>query len=222
MLNYNGSSVEQYITLALISNELIVRNVITANTTGIRKALGITTLIMPQLECCHPGLCFQSIAAAVRSAFSHVVERQMLRISGRKYKQKAYNFVQRNTAAGQKGNTVALTDIPNLPGCVVLPTNILETRGNGKEIEVQNFIWKNCRARYEPIQVVSDTMLTDLKCVLVYNMGQHKHCCSERSSPKVILTQRKTKDTNLVQESLQLKQRNLKQEKGRQWCDFLV
>lgn len=46
MLIYNGSSVEQYITLTLISNELIVRNVITENTTGIIKALGITTLIM--------------------------------------------------------------------------------------------------------------------------------------------------------------------------------
>lgn len=80
MLNYNGSSVEQYITLALISNKLIVRNVITANTTGIRKALGITTLIMPQLECCHPGLCLQSTAAAVGSAFSHVVEHHVLRI----------------------------------------------------------------------------------------------------------------------------------------------
>lgn len=49
MLNYNGGSVEQYITLTLISNELIVRNVITENTRGISKALGITTLIMPQM-----------------------------------------------------------------------------------------------------------------------------------------------------------------------------
>lgn len=80
MLNYNGSSVEQYITLALISNELIVRNVITANTTGIRKALGITTVIMPQLECCHPGLCLRSTAAAVGSTFSHVLEHHVLRI----------------------------------------------------------------------------------------------------------------------------------------------
>lgn len=47
MLNYNGGSVEQYITLALISNELIVRNVIIENTRGISKALGITTPIMP-------------------------------------------------------------------------------------------------------------------------------------------------------------------------------
>lgn len=80
MLNYNGSSVEQYITLALISNELIVRNFITENTTGISKALGITTLIMPRLESCHQGLCLESPAAAAGSAFSRAVRDRTLRI----------------------------------------------------------------------------------------------------------------------------------------------
>lgn len=95
MLNYNGSSVEQYITLALISNELIVRNVITANTTGIRKALGITTLIMPQLESCHPGLCLQSTAAAVGLVFSHFVEHHMLRVLKERTKKQNQNLTKK-------------------------------------------------------------------------------------------------------------------------------
>lgn len=63
MLIYNGSSVEQYITLTLISNELIVRNVITENTTGIIKALGITTLIMSWLEGLPPSPGFRTFAS---------------------------------------------------------------------------------------------------------------------------------------------------------------
>lgn len=211
MLNYNGSSVEQYITLALISNELIVRNVITANTTGIRKALGITTLIMPQLKCCHPGLCLQFHCCCCGISFLPCCWTTYAQNFERKHNQKAYNFVHRNTAADTHGNTGhinCLIDITNLPGCVVFPTDILGTRGNGKEIKVQNLIWKICRACYKPIQVVRDTMLTNLKYILVYNMSQHKHCCSERSSPKS-RPQRKTKDTDLAQESLQLKQFSL-------------
>lgn len=130
---------EQYITLTLISNELIVRNVITENTTGISKALGITTLIMPRLECCHPDLCLESPAAAAGSAFPRATSPHTLGIPNLQKKKekkdrKAYNFVQRNTAAGTNGNKwhiSCLTDTTNLPACAVLPTDILETRGNG-------------------------------------------------------------------------------------------
>lgn len=47
MLNYNRIPMEQHITFTLIPNELIVRNVVTANTTGISEELGVTAVIMP-------------------------------------------------------------------------------------------------------------------------------------------------------------------------------
>lgn len=136
MLNYNGSSVEQYITLTLISNELIVRNVITENTTGISKALGITTLIMPRLESCHPDLCLKSPAAAVGSAFSRAVRRRTLRIPNlEKNRTKRptilYEDIQQQAQMATQWHISCLTDTTKLPACIVLPTDTLETRGNG-------------------------------------------------------------------------------------------
>lgn len=139
MLNYNGSSVEQYITLTLISNELIVRNVITENTTGISKALGITTLIMPRLECCHPDLCLESPAAAAGSAFPRATSPHTLGIPNLQKKKKKrterptilYKEIQQQAQMATTWHISCLTDTTNLPACAVLPTDILETRGNG-------------------------------------------------------------------------------------------
>lgn len=136
MLNYNGSSVEQYITLTLISNELIVRNVITENTTGISKALGITTLIMPRLECCHPDLCLKSPAAAVGSAFSRAVRRRTLKIPNLEKKRTKrptilYEDIQQQAKMATQWHISCLTDTTKLLACIVLPTDTLETRGNG-------------------------------------------------------------------------------------------
>lgn len=99
---------EQYVTLTLISNELIVRNVITENTTGISKALGITTLIMSQLECCHPDFASSSLLLPqdqLSPLLSDVAHSEFP--TWKKKDRKAYNFVQRNIAAGTNGNTVA-------------------------------------------------------------------------------------------------------------------
>lgn len=154
MLNYNGSSVEQYITLALISNELIVRNVITANTTGIRKALGITTLIMPNLS-----VATQAFTSSPLLLLWDQLSPTLLNITCSEFLEESiskrptilYKEIQQQAKKATQWHTNCLTDIPNLPGCIVSSTNILETRGNGKETEVRNFIWKNCRACYEPM-----------------------------------------------------------------------
>lgn len=69
-----------------------------------------------------------------------------------------------------------LADTTNLPVCVVLLSDILEARGDGNSMQVKNLIKK---------KIVSVLMLTNMKCMLVYNMKQHKHCCSERRSPKL-------------------------------------
>lgn len=162
---------------------------------------------LPPVHCCSCGISFLPRCWTSRAQNSE-----------RKDNQKAYNFVQRNTAVTQmptQWHINCLTDITSLPGCVLLPINILETRGNGKEIKVQNFIWKNCRACYKPIQVVSDTMLT--LYIVVYSTGvlrdPHQNW-GPKERQKILTSPKRAYNKNWVFSP--------KQEKGRQWQDFLV
>lgn len=157
MLNYNGSSVEQYITHALISNELIVRNVITENTTGISEVLGITTLIMPRTECCHPDLCLESpAAAAAGSAFSHAIRHCKLKIPNMdKEEPKSLRFFTKIYISRHKWQHSGLLAAWRIRRRVLF-CSLISWKQEEMAIKSKCRIWSK-KIRYELIQVVSDT-----------------------------------------------------------------
>ena len=205
MLNYNGSSVEQYITLALISND-IVRNVITENTTGISKALGITTQIMPQLECCHPDLCLESPAAAEGSAFSRAVRHCTLRIPNLKKKgPKGLHFCTKKHSSKHKwqySGVLAAWQIPQICRHALFRPLI---SWKPEDIAIK------CKCRTSSEKIVEHVMslfkllvilmLTNLKYILVHNISS-TNTAVLRDAYKNHGPQRKIKDIDIAQESL--------------------
>lgn len=193
MLIYNGSSVEQYITLTLISNELIVRNVITENTTGIIKALGITTLIMSWLEGLPPSPGFQTFASGP------LLLPWMLRIPNLQKKKwaKGLLFCKKkysNRHKWQHHGTLTAWQIAQIRWCVLFCPLI---SWKPEETAIK------CKCRTSPEKVVEHVMslfellvilmLTNMKSILAYNMKHHKYMLFWGMLTKIVASKERQK-----------------------------